>query len=104
MKALYKYLSILFLVVLTSAFQSCEKQNLPTEATGSFELFLSLDNEDFSGLKSVVIPDSLTVSPYHALLTVIGRDSVPVLEDELIPLYKFGEGFFSEKIELKAGG
>ena len=104
MKALYKSLSILFLVVLTSAFQSCEKQNLPTEATGSFELFLSLDNEDFSGLKSVVIPDSLTVSPYHALLTVIGRDSVPVLEDELIPLYKFGEGFFSEKIELKAGG
>jgi len=34
---------------------------------------------------------------------VIGEDSLPVMEDELLPLYQFGDGFFSEKIELKAG-
>ncbi|MFC2115028.1 DNRLRE domain-containing protein [Bacteroidota bacterium] len=102
MKTLYKSLSILALILLVFGLNSCEKINHETQATGSFELFLSLDEQGVSGLKSVV-PDSLEISPYHALLTVIGPDSMPVLENELLPLYKFGDGFFSKRIELKVG-
>jgi len=102
MKAMYKIFSVIILVLAASGFHSCEKINQDNEATGSFELFLNFDEQDVHQLKSDG-SDSLVVSPYHALLTVIGRDSVPVMEDELLPLYKFGDGFFSKKIEMKAG-
>ena len=90
---------------MAAGIHSCEKNNPAAEETGSFELYLNLADPDLSGLKSE-IPDTLPeegVSRYHALLTVFGPDSMPVLEDELLPLYKFGDGFFSEKIEMKSG-
>jgi len=102
MKTLYKSLAIMVLVLAASGFLGCEKKNPGQDLSGSLELFLSTSDLDGSVLKSAD-NDTLNVSRYHALLTVIGEDSLPVLEDELLPLYKFGEGFFSEKIELKAG-
>ena len=103
MKSLSKFLSVFMLVLVASAFNSCEKKIQPVEEMGSFEFVLSLDESSLEGLKSEWVPDSTGLSPYHALLTVLDRDSMPVLEDELLPLYKFGDGFFSEKIELKMG-
>ena len=103
MKTLNRILSVIILVSVASGFHSCEKIQQENEATGSFELFVSLDEQVLSNLKST-LPDTVDISSYHALLTVIGRDSMPVLEDELLPLFKFGDGFFTKKIELKAGG
>ena len=104
MKTLSRILAVIIITLVAAGIQSCEKNNPATEETGSFELFLNLADPDLANLKSE-IPDSLgeEVSRYHALLTVVGPDSMPVLEDELLPLYKFGDGFFSEKIEMKAG-
>ena len=102
MKTLYKSFMVLVLVLLASGFYSCEKKNPAAVATGSLELILSTGDPDNSGLKSI-IPDSNDVRSYHALLTVIGSDSILVMEDEIIPLYRFGDEFFSEKIEFKTG-
>ncbi len=102
MKTLFKSLVVLVLAMVAFGFNSCEKINPGPEATGSLELFFNIGDLDDSGLKSD-IPDSNAVTPYHALLTVIGKDSIPVMEDELLPLYKFGDGFFTKKIELKVG-
>lgn len=102
MKTLYKSLLVSVLTLAVCGFNSCEKKDPVTEATGSLELFLSTGDLDNSGLKSV-IPDSNEIRSYHALLTVIGSDSTFVMEDEMLPLYRFGDGFFSEKIEFKTG-
>lgn len=87
---------------MAAGMQSCEKKSPAAEETGSFELFLNLDESEVSNLKSEIY-DSVDIRQYHALLTLVGPDSMPVLEDELLPLYKFGDGFFSEKIELSVG-
>jgi hypothetical protein len=102
MKTIYRILAVSALLLVAAGFHSCEKKNPGQELSGSLELYLSSSNLDESVLKSDE-PDSLGLSRYHALLTVIGEDSLPVMEDELLPLYKFGDGFFSEKIDLKAG-
>ncbi len=102
MKTPYKILVLLNLVLIAAGFSGCEKKIQDPELSGSLELFLSASDFDGSALKSQE-PDSLDISRFHALLTVIGEDSLPVLDDELLPLYKFGDGFFTEKIELKVG-
>jgi hypothetical protein len=102
MKTFYKSLSVLILVLVAGGFYGCEEKPPRAPETGSLELFLSASDLDESALKSLD-PDSLGVCQFHALLTVIGEDSIPVLEDELVPLYKFGDGYFSKKIELKTG-
>jgi len=104
MKTLSKLFALIIITLVAAGMNSCETINPAAEETGSFELFLNLADPDLANLKSE-IPDSLgdEVSRYHALLTVLDPDSMPVLEDELLPLYKFGDGFFSEKIEMKAG-
>ncbi len=103
MKNLSRILTIIVISLVIAGIQSCEKKNPVINETGSLELFLSLGDSEFN-LKSE-LPDTFPedVSRYHALITLFGPDSMPVLEDELLPLYKFGDGFFSEKIELKAG-
>ncbi len=104
MKTLSRFLSVIIITLAAAGIQSCEKNNPAADETGSIELFLNLADPDLANLKSE-IPDSLgeEVSRYHVLLTIVGPDSMPVLEDELLPLYKFGDGFFSEKMEMKAG-
>lgn len=102
MKALYKSLTVLLLILVAGGFHSCEKNPPVNDEKGSLELFLSMGDLGESLLKSGD-PDSLNLTQYLALLTVIDADSVPVLEDELLPLYKFGDGFFSEKIKLTVG-
>lgn len=100
MKTTYKILGILVLALAAGGFHSCEKLEQPVDATGTFELSVSFEE---TGLKSDGVPDSLGFSRFHALLTILGPDSLPVMEDELLPLYKFGDAFWSEKIELKRG-
>jgi len=104
MKTLSKLFAVIIVTLVAAGMNSCEINNPAALETGSFELFLNLADPDLANLKSE-IPDSLgdELNRYHALLTVLDPDSMPVLEDELLPLYKFGGGFFSEKIEMKAG-
>ncbi len=93
---------VLLLAVLAIGLNSCEKQRPGAEATGSLELLVGLDDLADAGLKSED-PDTIDAVRYYALLTVIGEDSVPVLEDEMLPMFKFGDGFYTEKIKLKIG-
>lgn len=46
--------------------------------------------------------DSSIIS-YQLMVSVSDLDGRPVLTDEMIPVYGFGSGFISEKIEIKAG-
>jgi hypothetical protein len=53
-------------------------------------------------LKSAMT-DSSEMQSYHLLITITDQDGNEVLSDELVPLYQFGNGFISEKVELKTG-
>ena len=93
-------LSILTLVIgFFGLLTSCEEMDLPGTATGNLELAISVSHDQ---MKSD-LPDSTDLLTYHVMLTVINGLGEPVLEDELIPLYKFGNDFISERVELKVG-
>lgn len=87
-------------VLLTfSGLSSCEKSS--DTVPGNAEFALQLPDE-LASLKSGSEADSATFS-FNLLVSVTKPDGTIVLEDELIPIYIFGSGFVSEKLELKAG-
>ena len=102
MKTLKSFLTILALLAMAGGLNSCEKHRQGTEPEGSLELHVNVGELEEAGLKSDE-PDSLDIARFYALITVVNADSVPVIEDELFPLYKFGDGYFTERIKLKEG-
>lgn len=98
MERTIKYLA-LTTIVLVALFSSCEKEELPEAETGKLEIAVSLAGPE---LKSDE-PDSTGTYPWHVLVTVINSLGEAVFDEELIPLYRFGNDFISGKIELKTG-
>lgn len=87
-------LSVAFLAILTS----CEKEEMTEVAMGKLELSIAVGED----LKSA-LTDSNDITTYHVLLSVVNSLGELILDDELIPLYRFGNQFISEKIEIKSG-
>ena len=85
-------LSVAFLAILTS----CEKEEMTEVAMGKLELSIAVGED----LKSA-LTDSNDITTYHVLLSVVNSLGELILDDELIPLYRFGNQFISEKIERK---
>jgi hypothetical protein len=48
-------------------------------------------------------PADSTMMSYQLMVSIEDLYGTPVLTDEMIPVYTFGSGFISEKIEIKAG-
>jgi len=80
---------------------SCTKNDSPaTKATGSALFSINLSSEQPVAKNSS--GDSLDVA-WHLMISIEDLNGNAVMTDSLIPLYVFGTGFMSEKIELKTG-
>ncbi|MBK8881374.1 MAG: DNRLRE domain-containing protein [Bacteroidales bacterium] len=85
-------------VVLLS---SCNKKNSPeSNGTGMAEFSFTLNNPA-GDVKSGTADSGMT--SYQLMVSIEDLNGIPVLTDEMIPVYAFGTGFMSEKIEIKAG-
>ncbi len=100
-----KIMMRLFVLVLVSAglifVSSCEKQELQDTGKGQISFSVTAD-EDGNLLKSAE-EDTTVNTWYGAIVTVLDENEEPVMEDELIPMYKWGHGFVTEKVEIKTG-
>lgn len=98
MKKLVSIFQIAMILIAVTAFYSCQKADEEAVGTAEFSLIIPDDGQ----LKSGSIADSEFVS-YQVLVSVEDLQGNPVLEDKLIPVYAFGTGFVSEKIEIRTG-
>ena len=94
-------LLLLILVIPIIVFYSCDKKVASDRnAKGMAEFSFRLNNQ-VKGAKAGT-PDTGMVS-YQLMVSIEDLSGNPVLTDEMIPVYTFGSGFISEKIEIKAG-
>jgi hypothetical protein len=98
MKNLMKLLPFLLIVAALPLIHSCSKSD--EAVMGKVEFSISMD--EISDAKSLVESDSAAVA-YHLMISVESADGKEIFSDELIPLYSFGAGFVSEKVELPSG-
>ena len=110
MKKFIPIISLFFLAVLAGSFNSCEKLSPAEQEKGSLEIAIDLSEGILkSAISDSVVstePDTLDPSPARQLqimVSILNKEGVPVMEDELIPLFNFGSGFISKKIELETG-
>ena len=110
MRSLIRFFSLVMLVAAAGTFHSCEKMYPDGSGRGTLEITLN----DFSDpdLKKSATTDpadtnaSVTESAaasLHILITITDEDGTAVIDDEMIPLYNFGGGYISQRIELDAG-
>lgn len=80
---------------------SCEKNVANNNGIGTAEFSISMPDE--AGLtKSGAATDSMTAS-YQISISVVDKAGTVIFADKLLPLYSFGTGFVSDKLEIKAG-
>ncbi|MBE0673057.1 MAG: hypothetical protein IH591_00195, partial [Bacteroidales bacterium] len=98
MKNLTRFLLLILATMAGFLMHSCDDKI--ENAKGMAEFSISLDEMGFT--KAGDTSDSLNMA-YHLLVSVEDRTGKEVLTDELIPVYIFGAGFVSEKVEIPAG-
>ena len=97
-----KLLGLALIVLSAGLMQSCEEK---PEVKGKVDFSISLSEDDMKksvnedGESDIIAPDF----GWHLLVSIYSVDGSVVMEDEIIPLYGFGSGYVSEKIELKVG-
>lgn len=99
MKTSFRLIYFCLMILAVSSLSSCTKDN-SKNGIGTVEFSLNLPGGS-SQLKSTTI-DSVVVS-YQLMVSVVDVNGNSVLSDKLIPLYTFGTGFVSAKIEIKTG-
>lgn len=99
MKTSIRLISISLFILAVAGLSSCNKEGREN-GIGTAEFSLSLP-DGLSQLKSATL-DSTFVS-YQLMISVVGLNGDIIFTDKLIPLYTFGTGFVSEKIEIRAG-
>ena len=101
MKNAGRLLFLIFAISSVFAFYSCDKKNSSDkDGTGMAEFSFNLNNQ-VSVAKSGGADSSLL--SYQLMVSIEDMKGDPVLTDEMIPVYTFGSGFISEKIEIKSG-
>lgn len=86
-----------FIILALAGLFSCEK----SIENGTLEFTLAVPKEE-TGAKSGLMADSLSPA-YQLMVSIEDLAGKPVLTDKLIPVYTFGTGLISEKIEIPAG-
>jgi hypothetical protein len=99
MKTITRLLPLMIIIIIMTGFSSCTKSSDEMNL-GKAEFSLSLPSSSLT--KSVTVVDSGIVS-YQLMISVDDLNGKNVFSDKLIPLYTFGTGFVSDKIEIKAG-
>lgn len=75
-------------------------ERVDDKAVGLAEFSISLDE---AGITKSGDTTSVPGAAYHLLVSVENRLGEEVLTDKMIPVYLFGTGFVSEKVEIPAG-
>jgi len=99
MKTSIRLMYAILIILAVTGLSSCIKDK-GNNGIGTAEFSLNLP-DGLSQLKSTTT-DSAVVS-YQLMVSVVDMEGNSVLSDKLIPLYTFGTGFVSAKIEIKTG-
>jgi hypothetical protein len=99
MKTSFRLVCIISFILIVAGLSSCNKDK-GNDGIGTAEFSLDLTG-GLSQLKSATT-DSGVVS-YQIMVSVQDKNGNSILSDKLIPLYAFGTGFISEKLEIKSG-
>jgi hypothetical protein len=107
MKTVGKLLALMLATSLAIGTNSCEKNSGDNSVKGKLEISLSVAGDE-GQLKSALNDtlsnnDSTTVLPMQAIVSLQAADGSYILEDELVPVYRFGDGLVSGKIEIPVG-
>lgn len=91
-----------FLVILSAILLvSCEEKLTDKDAPGSITFSLNADMEN--SLLKAASNDTLPENSYQLMLSISDMNGNLVFEDELVPLYRFADGFTSARLEIKPG-
>ena len=99
MKTSIRLIYFLIVILSVTGLSSCKK-DVVDDGIGTIEFSMNLP-DNVSQAKSAG-SDSLVVS-YQLLISVEDAKGNPIMSDKLIPLYPFGSGFVSAKVEIKNG-
>jgi hypothetical protein len=99
MKTLTRSIYVFLVVFAITALPSCKKATVGS-GTGSIEFSLNMPVA-ITQLKSAAV-DSGIVS-YQLLISAEDMKGNSILSDKLVPLYAFGSGFVSERVQIPAG-
>jgi hypothetical protein len=97
MKNPFRILQVTLVILAAAAISACEESGVPGMGTAEFSVSMPDDQ-----LKSGSTGDSV-LAAFQLMVSVEDLKGNPIFTDKLIPLYAFGTGFISEKIEMKTG-
>jgi len=100
MKTSGKFLLLVLTVIPFLVFNSCEKKSSAGNVTGMAEFSFNL-NKQVEAAKSGGLDSGMNF--YQLMVSIQDLNGNPVMTDKMIPIYAFGSGFVSDKIEIKAG-
>jgi hypothetical protein len=101
MKNSVRLLLLILTIPSVIAFYSCDKKNSSDRnITGMAEFSININNKGDAAKSGTA--DSGMIS-YQLMVSIEDLYGNPVMTDEMIPVYTFGSGFISEKVEIKAG-
>lgn len=101
MKTSCKFPLVSLTIMLAFLFSSCTKKNT-TDSSVKGNVQFSFSMSEKAAVTKGNGTDSILMS-YQLMISVEDLKGNPVLTDKLIPVFAFGSGFVSEKIEISAG-
>ena len=96
-----KYLSFGIFLSLSFSLISCEKTN--TDQKGKLEFAMEINQGTLKGGSAEIKDTGDVYRSWHILLSVKNETGEYVMEDEIIPLMVFGDGYITGKIEMTPG-
>ena len=99
MKTSSGFFHVILAILVFAGLFSCEKNTEPGKGTAEFAVSIPGESDQ---LKSGNVLDSVIVT-YQLIISIEDMQGNPVYTDKLIPIYQFGTGFISEKIEIRTG-
>jgi hypothetical protein len=108
MKKFTAFLPVLIIAFLAGSLASCEKLSPENQAKGKLEIAIDISEGMLKSALTDTVdstdPDPAAASTsFHILISVENQDGILIMEDELIPVYNFGNGFVSNRVEFEVG-
>ena len=101
MKTYSRLLIPVLLIPFAFGLYSCDKKNsIDKSAGGMAEFSFNLSSEAKAARSAM---DDTSQTSYELMISVEDMAGNPVLTDKIIPVYIFGSGFISDKVEIKSG-
>jgi hypothetical protein len=101
MKTSVRFLLLILAILPVFVFNSCEKKNSSDRNVTGLAAFSFSLNKQAASAKSDSTGTGMV--SYQLMVSISDLSGKPVITDKMIPVYTFGSGFISEKIEIKTG-